>query len=156
MNKTIATLQVIVTNDEEFKQGGKTHKVPKSSAIFTADPPNYRLYLNPVEDVKSMESVGTPCDGETMLQTIMAHELGHFICLLTQDETHNPLYCLLFGQMNGEKKAWELAEKMFPAYDKILKETALKSHEKGQKAHEQAVNKVVKEVLTDLEKEGGH
>jgi hypothetical protein len=72
------------------------------------------------------------------VQTLLAHELGHVICMVTGDETHHPVNQWLYRMTNdaaslipAERKAWQLAEKMVPEMDKKLLQDGLESYERN-------------------------
>lgn len=109
MEHKIATVEIYM--DTETQNSSVTRKT---------GPHTYRVQINPNQspgDGSDKFSLKTVKD----FQTTLAHELGHFISILTKDETHAPANNLLF-QLTGdtstvipaEKKAWSLAHIMVP------------------------------------------
>lgn len=81
-----------------------------------------------------------PAKTREEFQTVMAHELGHFIAIVTQDPTHGQRRNVMFRQIDnptpadqlpGERKAWELAEKINPDLNKKIAADCIGSYEKG-------------------------
>jgi hypothetical protein len=69
-------------------------------------------------------------------QTTLAHELGHFVSIVSQDQTHrniNVMEIALTGnvrsQVPAEKKAWELANLMVPDLDKDNERRSLSTYQ---------------------------
>jgi hypothetical protein len=90
----------------------------------------YRITMTPGGDI--------PIDTRDKFQTALAHELGHFVALLTKDETHDPanqFYHRLTGDSSslipGELKAWALAKKISPDLDKTFERECIASYERS-------------------------
>jgi hypothetical protein len=123
MQKKIATLEVFVnTNPEAISYTRRTGKV------------EFKIQLSP--DVQGRREAGLPPDDSIEgFRTVLAHELGHFVALLTKDETHNPVNQLMF-RLTGdptplrqaEKKAWAIAHEIYPNLDREDERSALASY----------------------------
>jgi hypothetical protein len=75
-------------------------------------------------------------DTRGQFQSVLAHELGHVIGLLSQDETHSSIDRELFDLtgnakyvLPAERKAWEWASQMLPGLDKETKDKSLATYE---------------------------
>ena len=118
MKRKIATLDVYVSDDKT------------ASGTRQTSPSTFELTMN----------AGSPCNptiGRLEFQTIMAHELGHFVALVTHDPTHNvPVVEHLLSRITGdasalvpgEKRAWEIAREILPNLDTAKEKKCLDSY----------------------------
>lgn len=120
MKKLLATLNVYVDMDETATPSG----------IRKTDGNDYELVMYPNQDC-------IPCDTRHAFQTIMAHELGHFVAMVTRDPSHHPanrLMAMLAGknsaaaELPGEIKAWELARTISPDLDRKTEQECTDSY----------------------------
>jgi hypothetical protein len=121
--KKIATLNVYLDESTEHSD--------ISSAVRSRDENGvYELWLRPFVDGKILkENAGYELTTKGF-QTIVAHELGHFLAMITLDPTHSKLAYFIMGQTVGERKAWKLANEIKPDLDKGLEKIALDQAEK--------------------------
>lgn len=111
MKRKIATLDIFADD------------IAENSGAEEVSPGRYQidLALNGVTSVG-----GFPKD----VQTSLAHELGHFVAMVTGDPTHGNIAAVT--RLPGEKKAWELAEKILPGkINKLQKQLGLRSYIEG-------------------------
>jgi hypothetical protein len=119
MKQLLATLRFYVDNDTPNL----------SSAEEQTGPNEYEINIRPENDRKFSEMLNIPETREAT-QSIIAHELGHFIATVTHDPTHQPLYRVFNGPLAGETKAWDIAEKIVPIEKKVRK-IALNSYKEN-------------------------
>jgi hypothetical protein len=69
-------------------------------------------------------------------QTVAAHELGHFLALISKDPTHSREalrhHQTMFGELASipaEKRAWELAHLIYPNLDRGNETKSLKTYD---------------------------
>lgn len=119
MKELIATLKI-------YKDAGNKEE---SSAEKQIGEKEFALFLRPQNDSQFMASTGVKADAEAY-ESVMAHELGHFISEVFHDPSHSQMYRMIFGSIEAETKAWNLAEKMIPNNPKReeLKRKALQSY----------------------------
>lgn len=126
MEKTLATLTIILSDDN---QGAS------SNLSFPADgSPNYSLIIKPNVDKVILSAAREPLNMAN-LETILAHELGHFIADVLKDKTHSPAILRLARMMDdsrllfpAENKAWKLGEIINPSLNKHIEDFALEGY----------------------------
>jgi len=87
-----------------------------------------RIILAPDVDSKILGHTMTINDG----LTIVAHEIGHYLCRLFRIPSHNPLLAQAGVRLPAEQDAWYLAEKVNPDLDKKIRDSALKGYMLGE------------------------
>jgi hypothetical protein len=119
MQKKIATLEVFYDDS----------RVPSRSGQDS--PTTFHIIMTP-------GSPEIPINTKARFQATLAHELGHFVALLTRDETHNPINHLTYQSFMGdsssllprEYKAWAIAKEIIPDLDREQERKCLQSYEK--------------------------
>ena len=140
MKRKIATLDVYI--DPESNEPSSTGKVDGAPD----GPGRYQLTVNKGTKVGEIKTMGE-------FRSTFAHELGHFVSLVTRDETHDPTL-RLFSNLTGngslvlpaETKAWEVAQEIYPALDEKHAKTLLDTYRSYH---------VEPDPLEDWENEGG-
>ena len=123
MKRKIATLDVYVDSDESaFSFTRKTESGKYETVMATNDSHAKENGHNGIHDIETF-------------RTVFAHELGHFVAVVTKDESHNPINQYLFRLTNdrstlvaGEKRAWEFAHLIYPNLNREDERFALKSY----------------------------
>ena len=100
----------------------------KSSAERQIGPKEYQIFLRPKSDSGFLKQLKVP-ETQKAVESIMAHELGHFLAQVMRDPTHNPMLRQLLGPLAGEEKAWKLAEKITDI-DSTVEKKALDTYRK--------------------------
>lgn len=125
MKRKIASLDVFV--DTESKDSSATRKVGPDQYVITIRPSQ--------TSGNGDDSFSLKTDRD--LQTTLAHELGHFVALVTKDKTHDntfQLYYQLTGDTSplipAEKLAWKLAHVIYPELDIDNERLAMDSYTK--------------------------
>jgi hypothetical protein len=124
MKKKIATLDVYVDSESTESCGtGNVEPQPGDTCR------RFQLTMNKGEGNHLVK------DGETF-RTVMAHELGHFLCMVTDDKSHDPMALVGFSAtqdtslaMPAEVRAWEFAYKIYPQLDIAAVHSGLHSYE---------------------------
>ena len=63
------------------------------------------------------------------IQTLMCHEIGHAVAIMTRDRAQHPMYQAINGEVKAEENAWKLAQRMTGCYvDPTMKRRALGSY----------------------------
>ena len=119
--KELKPLRIFLASDgDDPKKQGR----PSGSAF---NPETRTLIIAPLEDEKNFTATGIKTDSSpaTVMETILAHELGHFIASLLKDPSHSPIIIPLLGRFPGEKVAWNIANKTGVNIDKQLETRVL-------------------------------
>jgi hypothetical protein len=124
MKELLGTLHFYVTDEN----------MGMSSAEKQTGPKEYEICIRPIADKTFAEMLEMPININT-LETIISHELGHFVASISQDVSHNPMYRMTFGPYDGEKRAWELAHEIKPDLNPLIERKALGSYQKGRKEY---------------------
>lgn len=109
--KKIGTLTLYIDDSDKH--------LDLSSGFFTAKNGDYELWIRPNADNHLAGHSLTNHE----FQTVIAHELGHFLATLSNDPTHSSLMHV-FLPTYGEVRAWQLAEQIKPDLDKGIKAIA--------------------------------
>ena len=127
MKNKVATLEVYIDNDPS----------PENvSGIAQTSPDTWVLTMYPNQKA-------TPAKTQAEFQTIMAHELGHFVAMVTHDQTHYSNAAIagktLFHDsptlaLPGERKAWQIAHDIYPNLLASSEKSCLDSYENAAKA----------------------
>jgi hypothetical protein len=120
MKRKVATLEVFIDTDI----------TDMASACAQTGRDTYILIMCP------NQTNAIPCKTRDEFQTIMAHELGHFVALVTRDPTH---YSNAVAQIPGsttamipgERKAWQIAHTILPTLLPSSERLCLASYERG-------------------------
>lgn len=117
--KEIANLKIVV--DTDTKDVGSIRRIDKH---------NYELLLTP------NTGSDVPVNNMSDLRTIFAHELGHFLLMVTRDASQHPsaLMWQVITQdsslaLKGEQQAWYAAQQIYPELDPDLAMRCLRSYE---------------------------
>lgn len=90
----------------------------------------FELILRPKVDNHFLSAVPNVNTNLDTMQTIIAHELGHFVAKITNDITHRNHGIDDFVPMvDTENKAWQIAEVINPKVDKAIKSWALSTYQ---------------------------
>lgn len=126
MKRKIASLDVYVDSDSQDSSGTKQ-----------IGPNQFVIQLNPKQEIDGTGRLNL--NSTRQLQTTLAHELGHFVALITGDQTHKrefQMYYQLTGDTSplipAEKLAWELAHEIKPDLDTENERLAMESYTKMQ------------------------
>lgn len=130
MRTKIANLEVFIIEGDTAEDRKEQQRPPGSSFYFKDDPMKMRLNLAPMEDRAGLIKAGIKSDNpKEAVQTIVAHELGHFVAAITKDATHEKLFRFMLGPLPAENKAWEIAENILPDLDQRLKRKVMLQNE---------------------------
>lgn len=144
MKTKAATLEVYVDNDPNPEEVSGIKQTSENTWILT-------MYPN---------QKATPCKTREEFQTIMAHELGHFVAMVTRDETHYSNAAIagktLFGDspslaLPGERKAWQIAHKIYPDLLASSEKDCLGSYEDAAKQETKQEIKMVTALLNRMQ-----
>jgi hypothetical protein len=132
MRKLLGTVSVFV--DESVKD---QPSCCKPTGIVPTDewPRDFNIELHPSCDSDVMKGLDNLTSREK-LQTLLCHELGHFVGIITQDKRQHPIYQAIEGQLPSEKQAWELGAQMAPC-DPTIKRRCLASYERAEEEIQQ-------------------
>lgn len=119
--RLVANLKVVFDPTDTKQPSG----IERENGEFT-------LILRPYKDAQFLNEANPLGDHRRTLQTIIAHELGHFVAMITKDPTHNnPLEQYGLAPLTpGEQKAWEIAKEIVPDIDPNLENKAMESYKK--------------------------
>jgi hypothetical protein len=132
MEKTIATLTIKIT-DAVKNASGET----RSSSMH---PPqdggiDWLITLRPNAD---NAIVADSWKEKDIAESILAHELGHFVARIFRDPTHNPVYRFLAREFDdnsmllpAEKRAYELGRKIYPNLSQAAEKRALATYKEN-------------------------
>lgn len=135
MLRSIAKLEVFIDDN------GKVSGVPSSFTQRHPDGHNYRIVLVPDSDASILAAAGV-APGTESTQTILAHELGHFVDLVTNPDATVGEDAYLSAKLPVETKAWEIAEKIKPDVDPRIKDYVLKKYADDDKVFNEEVNRM--------------
>lgn len=129
MKKVLATLTITLDTDSLG-----------SSGTFSNDGKDFQMLIK-TEGGKP-HSLDNPSDYDfrigslKTLQTVIAHELGHFVSIITKDETHDldkmRMYQIFQEPdliLPAERKAWKIAHLIYPDLDTENEKASLKTYE---------------------------
>lgn len=126
MVRLLASLDVVGVTDSSTSTGLFTPEQTKKG--------NYAILLNLPEAASVIVGAGESLTRDN-LETVLAHELGHFIANVFHDPTHDEdkikkAWDAEDGKLlvPTEIKAWDLAEVIKPNLNKTIREYALKSY----------------------------
>jgi|ERR1700674_332973 len=132
MVKTIATLDVIISDGIGDRLADYPSGMLAPSNDGTRD--HYTVTLRPKVDGPILDAIREPRNLDNV-ETLLAHELGHFVATLFADPSHDrrmKLLSMLLNDsslnLNAEKKAWEIGEKIYPQLNQRLKAKALQGY----------------------------
>lgn len=116
----IATLNVWVDSD--------TTGLP-SGLHTSADGKTFNMVIKPNVDKPIFDHIAHNPNLDP-IQSIIAHEMGHFVARLTADPTHREasIFNLHVPLVPAEKKAWDIGEAINPQIDKTLRDSAMRSY----------------------------
>lgn len=144
MKRKIASLDVYIDLDttdtaSNMRQYGST---------------NYELTMYPNQGY-------TPAKTRDQFQSIMAHELGHFVAMVSRDPTHYSDAALMGKLVKsptlalaGERKAWEIAHTILPTLLDSTEQSCLKSYETASASELNWIRKEFGEEAVTLMREG--
>jgi hypothetical protein len=96
MTTKIAQLNILVSDGN--------HEGPSPSHLARIGPREFNIVLNPIGDKYTLATFSQPTTLNA-LQSILAHEMGHFVATITGDPTHQGKHAL-----PAEIKAWTVAD----------------------------------------------
>jgi hypothetical protein len=130
MQTTIATLDVVISDGI----GDPLADFPSGMLPPRGERTHYTVTLRPKVDGQILQSIKEPRNLESV-ETLLAHELGHFVATIFSDPSHNPnlkILSVLIGDSTlnvpAEKKAWELGEIINPRLNQSIKQKALEGY----------------------------
>lgn len=147
--KKLATLTIYLDNEADgYNTDGLT------SAFQTNDPVpgEWSLVLRPKADASHMGRVLTVKDGET----IMAHELGHFLATFLKYPSHDSLAASVGVVTPAEREAWRIGKIINPKLDYQMMDAAIAGYDHDYGEHETDVRCIIsdmkgqKDVNTDV------
>jgi hypothetical protein len=129
MQSTIATLDVIVSDGVGDPLGEYS-----TGLLPPREGNHFKLTIRPKIDAPILANIKEPLNRQNM-ETLLAHELGHFVAILFSDPTHDRTMRLLSVILNdstlnlqAEAKAWELGEIIKPKLNKRIEHYALSGY----------------------------
>jgi hypothetical protein len=115
--EVVATLQVVIRRG--LRGAGE------SSLLGKIDNQHFFLVLRPDADKLIIESLkNKSTTNREYAESVIAHELGHFVAYLLNDPSHSKLQKELRIDV-PEKKAWHIAEKIGPVSKDIEKDALI-------------------------------
>jgi hypothetical protein len=130
MQTTIATLDVVISDGINDPLGD----FPSGMLKPRGDRSHYTITLRPKVDGPILEAIRQPRNLASV-ETLLAHELGHFVATVFNDPTHNPklkILSVMIGDSRlniaAEEKAWELGEIINPKLSQGIKHAALEGY----------------------------
>lgn len=128
MKKTLARIEIVLTDEKHGDEPGsftETRMDPEKGDLFI-------VTLNPKADatmIKRLLHRDYPLSEQ--VKTILAHELGHVVEIVSRDPAHHPVVGAMFGELLGEQHAWKIAEKISPDLAKPVEAAALADYAIG-------------------------
>jgi hypothetical protein len=130
MQTKIATLDVVISDGV----GDPLANRPSGMLPPGNGRTNYTVTLRPKIDAPILESIHEKANIPNM-ETLLAHELGHFVAEVFGDPTHNKAtkyLATLLGESSlivpAEKRAWEIGEIINPKLNRNIRARALQGY----------------------------